>query len=80
MTTTKRDPGVGAVDLLAAFRPETAKPEDVEQLIDLRVARIDEELAAIMAKKDELQAERKRWVGVTGGRSRVNGTPETVEG
>lgn len=58
-------------EILAAFRPETATPDDVEHLIDYRVGQIDEEIKEHQAKVEELRAERKRWIGVTGGRSRV---------
>lgn len=65
------------VNAIAAFRPETASPEDVEKLIDVRVAQIDEQLQQHAAAADALRAERKRWLGVTGGRSRVLPTEET---
>lgn len=58
-------------EVIATFRPETASPEEVERLIDLRVAKIDEQIQDHVAAAEELRAERKRWVGVTGGRSRM---------
>lgn len=70
MPPTKRDEAQ-SVDALAAFRPETCSPDDVERLIDHRVGQIDEEIKEHQAKVEELRAERKRWIGVTGGRSRM---------
>jgi len=69
----KRD--APAPELLTTFRPETAKPEDVEALIDLRIGKIDDEIKTHLAAVEDLRAERKRWLGVTGGKSR-NGPPE----
>jgi len=67
---TKRD--APAPELLTTFRPETASPDDVEALIDLRVGKIDEEIKTHLAAVEDLRAERKRWLSVTGGRSRNN--------
>ncbi len=71
---SKREPEP-TPDLLATFRPESASPDDVENLIDYRVGRIDEEIKTHLAAVEDLRAERKRWLGVTGGRSR-NGKDE----
>lgn len=57
-------------EVIAAFRPETATPEEVEALIDHRIGRVDKEIGEHLAAVEELRAERKRWLGVTGGRSR----------
>lgn len=56
--------------IMASFRPETASPSDVEQLIDARIDQIDDQIQKHQAALEELKAERKRWLGVTGGRSR----------
>lgn len=55
---------------MSTFDPDTATPEQVEELIDMRVARFDEEISNLMAHVEDLRAKRKRWLGVTGGRSR----------
>jgi hypothetical protein len=60
-------------ELLTAFRAESCSPDDVESLIDLRVGQIDDEIKTHLAAVEQLRAERKRWVSVTGGRSRMNG-------
>lgn len=65
-----RDADTAPPEILAAFRPETATPEHVEQLIDFRVDQIDGLIKEHMAKVEELKDERKRWITVTGGRSR----------
>lgn len=65
---------VAAPDILAAFRPETCAPNDVEKLIDFRIARLDEDIAKHLSLAEELRMERKAWLQVTGGRSR-NGNP-----
>jgi hypothetical protein len=66
----KRD--APAPELLTTFRPETAKPEDVEALIDLRIDQIDDEIRTHLGAVEDLRSERKRWLSVTGGRSRNN--------
>lgn len=71
----KREPETTA-EAIAAFRPESASPDDVESLIDYRVGKLDEQIADHLKQAEELRAERKRWVGVTGGRSRTSGTGE----
>ncbi|HUL48382.1 MAG TPA: hypothetical protein VLT79_00050 [Gemmatimonadales bacterium] len=48
-------------------------PEQTEQYIDWRLQNIDLEIAGLRAKLEELTALRKRWLAVTGGRSKVNG-------
>lgn len=65
-------------DILRTFRPEDATPEDLELLIDARVSRIDEEIATHQATVESLRAERKRWLAVTGGRSRIGNGPEAM--
>jgi hypothetical protein len=60
-----------AADAIAAFRPESATPDDVEHLIDYRVGQIDDQIKTHLSAVDDLREERKRWIGVTGGRSRI---------
>jgi hypothetical protein len=49
-------------------------PEQAEQYIDWRLQNIDAEIASLRAQLDERTAMRKRWLAVTGGRSKLNGT------
>lgn len=63
---------------MLAFRAQTASPEEVEQLIDLHIARIDEEIQHLTHQLELLRVTRKRWISVTGGRSRIP-TPDTAE-
>lgn len=58
---------------LATFRAETCTPSEVERLIDVRVGQVQSEIAQHRAQIEELTAEQKRWLAVTGGRSRLNG-------
>ena len=76
----KREQSDTPEPIIAAFRPESASPDDVERLIDYRIDRIDEEITQHMATVEELRGERKRWLGVTGGRSRGNGQEEAPSG
>ncbi|HUK22316.1 MAG TPA: hypothetical protein VLV45_12280 [Gemmatimonadales bacterium] len=48
-------------------------PEQTEQYIDWRLQNIDLEIAGLRSKLEELTALRKRWLAVTGGRSKVGG-------
>jgi hypothetical protein len=48
-------------------------PEQAEQYIDWRLQNLDAEIAALRGQLDELIALRKRWLAVTGGRSKMNG-------
>ena len=75
----KREPGDTPETIIAAFRPESASPDDVERLIDYRIDRIDEEITQHMTTVEELRAERKRWLGVTGGRSRKGNDAEGTD-
>jgi sugar-specific transcriptional regulator TrmB len=58
-------------ELVTSFRPETATPVQVEELIDFRIQKLDEEIAELQRHIEDLKEERKRWVTVTGGRSRA---------
>ena len=70
---SKREQGDTPEPILEAFRPETCSPDDVERLIDLRITQIDAEIQEHVQAAEDLRAERKRWLSVTGGRSRMNG-------
>jgi hypothetical protein len=48
-------------------------PEQTEQYIDWRLQNLDAEIASLRGQLDELIALRKRWLAVTGGRSKMNG-------
>ena len=48
-------------------------PEQAEQYIDWRLQTLDSEIASLRSQLEELTAMRKRWLAVTGGRSKMNG-------
>jgi hypothetical protein len=48
-------------------------PEQAEQYIDWRLSNLDSEIASLRSQLDDLIAMRKRWLAVTGGRSKLNG-------
>ena len=48
-------------------------PEQAEQYIDWRLQKLDMEIAGLRAQLEDLTVLRKRWLAVTGGRSKVNG-------
>ena len=48
-------------------------PEQAELYIDWRLQNLDAQIAALRTQLDELTATRKRWLAVTGGRSKMNG-------
>jgi hypothetical protein len=56
-------------------------PEQAEHYIDWRIQVVDAEIARLRLQLDEMIASRKRWLAVTGGRSKVfangngHGTP-----
>lgn len=51
---------------IAAFRPETATPDDVERLIDVRISQIDAQIKTHLTAAEELKTERKRWISTAG--------------
>lgn len=48
-------------------------PEQAEHYIDWRIQCVDSEIARLRTQLDDLIASRKRWLAVTGGRSKVFG-------
>lgn len=46
-------------------------PDQAEQYIDWRLQNLDTEIAALRGQLDERLALRKRWLAVTGGRSKI---------
>src|SRR5882724_11261170 len=48
-------------------------PEQAEHYIDWRIQSVDSEIARLRQQLDDLIASRKRWLAVTGGRSKVFG-------
>ena len=46
-------------------------PDQAEQYIDWRLANLDGEIANLRAQLDDRLALRKRWLSVTGGRSKI---------
>lgn len=46
-------------------------PDQAEQYIDWRLQNLDGEIANLRAQLDERLAMRKRWLAVTGGRSKI---------
>lgn len=46
-------------------------PEEAEHYIDLRIQLLDLEIARVRGRLDDLIGMRKRWLAVTGGRSKM---------
>jgi hypothetical protein len=46
-------------------------PEQAEHYIDWRIQQIDSEISRLRQQLDDLTATRKRWLAVTGGRSKM---------
>ena len=46
-------------------------PEQAEHYIDWRIQQIDSDIARLRQQLDDLTASRKRWLAVTGGRSKM---------
>jgi hypothetical protein len=48
-------------------------PEQAEQYIDWRIQLVDAEITRLREQLEEQTATRKRWLSVTGGRSKITG-------
>src|SRR2546428_13105717 len=48
-------------------------PDQAEHYIDWRIQSVDTDIARLRQQLDDLIAQRKRWLAVTGGRSKVFG-------
>ena len=53
--------------------PADWTPDQAEQYIDWRIQLVDAEVARLRQQLDDLTAMRRRWLAVTGGRSKVFG-------
>ncbi|HEU5262160.1 MAG TPA: hypothetical protein VFU41_12130 [Gemmatimonadales bacterium] len=51
--------------------PSDWTPEQAEQYIDWRIQLVDIDVARLRQQLDDLTAMRRRWLAVTGGRSKV---------
>ncbi len=54
--------------------PADWTPDQAEQYIDWRIQLVDGEVARLRQQLDDLTAMRRRWLAVTGGRSKVFGS------
>jgi len=54
--------------------PADWTPDQAEQYIDWRIQLVDAHVAKLRQQLDDLTAMRRRWLAVTGGRSKVFGT------
>ena len=54
--------------------PADWSPDQAEQYIDWRIQLVDAHVAKLRQQLDDLTAMRRRWLAVTGGRSKVFGT------
>lgn len=53
--------------------PADWTPDQAEQYIDWRIQLVDADVAKLRQQLDDLTAMRRRWLAVTGGRSKVFG-------
>jgi len=60
-------------DRLIFTGPADWTPEQAEQYIDWRIHLVDADVAKLRQQLDDLTAMRRRWLAVTGGRSKVLG-------
>ena len=64
----------GAVKERLTFTgPADWSPDQAEQYIDWRIQLVDADVARLRQQLDDLTAMRRRWLAVTGGRSKVFG-------
>ncbi len=64
---------VESKDRLIFTGPADWTPEQAEQYIDWRIHLVDADVAKLRQQLDDLTAMRRRWLAVTGGRSKVFG-------
>src|SRR2546426_775799 len=64
---------VESKDRLIFTGPADWTPEQAEQYIDWRIHLVDADVAKLRQQLDDLTAMRRRWLAVTGGRSKVLG-------
>ena len=60
-------------DQLVFTGPADWTPDQAEQYIDWRIHQVDQNVAKLRQQLDDLIALRRRWLAVTGGRSKVAG-------
>lgn len=65
--------GVEPRERLIFTGPADWTPEQAEQYIDWRIQLVDGDVAKLRQQLDDLTAMRRRWLAVTGGRSKVFG-------
>jgi hypothetical protein len=53
--------------------PADWTPDQAEQYIDWRIQLVDAEITRLREQLEEQTATRKRWLSVTGGRSKITG-------
>ncbi|HYL22327.1 MAG TPA: hypothetical protein VEU74_11240 [Gemmatimonadales bacterium] len=66
-------PGLESKEQLVFTGPADWSPEQAEQYIDWRIQLVDGQVARLRQQLDDLTAMRRRWLAVTGGRSKVFG-------
>ena len=64
---------VESKDRLIFTGPADWTPEQAEQYIDWRIHLVDADVTKLRQQLDDLTAMRRRWLAVTGGRSKVLG-------
>jgi hypothetical protein len=69
MNGTSADPGLD--EQILSVGSTTWSPEQAEQYIDWRIQVVDAEISKLRSRLDDLVSVRKRWLAVTGGRSKV---------
>ncbi len=68
-----RQPGESKEQLVFTG-PADWTPDQAEQYIDWRIHLVDAQVAKMRQELDDLTAMRRRWLSVTGGRSKVFGS------
>lgn len=67
----------GAREQLIFTAPADWSPDQAEQYIDWRIQQVDAQVAKLRQQLEDLTAMRRRWLAVTGGRSKVLGNGTT---